>query len=244
MIMDIYKGLLFISEGGPEKYFYEGVDYYRYMDKLYIPKPPSELNQADVSALSEMRLKLGDEVIDLNYSLDVVKYLVSLLKLNSNSKVIDFGCGGGMLCNYLKESNSSNLTSEILGLDISSFAVKEFMNNHHDLDLKTISAVYFDGLTKLEYPDNYFDGVISSFVMHFNIFENQMAEMFRVLKPNGRFVYNDYVYHKYKGQTKKLILMLKNIGFEIEESVKSFKHPETKDIKNHKIITAIKPASA
>ena len=240
--MDIYKGLLFISEGGPEKYSYEGVDYYRYMDKLYIPKPPSELSKADVSALSEMRLKLGDEVIDLDYSLDVVRHLHSLLELNIDSKVIDFGCGGGMLCDFLKESNSSSLNSEVLGLDISQFAVKEFMKNHHDLDLNTISAVYFDDNTKLEYPDNYFDGVLSSFVMHFTIFESQMREIYRVLKPTGRFVYNDYVYNRYKGHTQKLISMLKNIGFEIEESVQSFKHPQTKDIKNHKIITAIKPS--
>lgn len=239
--MDIYKGILFISESGPEKYFYEGVDYYRYMDKLYIPKPPSELSTADVSALSEIRLKLGSEVIDLNYSLDVVEYLFSNLKLKPNSKVIDFGCGGGMLCNYLKESNSSNTISEVLGLDISQFAVKTFMNNHNDLEIKSISAVYFNDNTKLDFPDNYFDGVISSFVMHFNIFEEQMRELFRVLKPNSRFVYNDYVYYKYIGHTKKLVSILKNIGFEVEESVHSFKHPETKDIKNHKIITAIKP---
>lgn len=239
--MDIYKGLLFIPEGGPEKFFYEGINYYRYMDKLYIPKSPSELSIEDVSTLSEMRLKLGSEIIDLRYSLEVVENLFSHLMLEPNSKIIDFGCGGGMLCSYLKESNSINLISEILGLDISRFAVKEFMKNHNDLEIDTIRAMYFDNHVKLDYPDNYFDGILSSFVMHFSVFENQVIEMFRVLKPNGRFVYNDYVYNKYKGHTKKIITLLKKTGFEVEEFVESFKHPETKDIKNHKVIIAIKP---
>jgi len=241
MIVDIYKGLLFIPEGGPENFLYEGINYYRYMDKLYIPKSPSELSIEEVSTLSEMRLKLGDEVIDLRYSLEVVENLFLKLMLKPNSKIIDFGCGGGMLCNYLKESKSINLINEILGLDISRFAVKEFMKNHNDLEVNTIRSMYFDDRVKLDCPDNYFDGILSSFVMHFSIFENQVIEMFRILKPNGKFVYNDYVYNKYIGHTKKIIALLKKTGFEVEEYVESFKHFETKDIKYHKVIIAIKP---
>lgn len=240
--MDIFNELLYSAQGGSEQILYDGKVFYRYMDKLYIPSPPALLSQSNVVALSEMRLRFGHEVIDFNYSLDVVGTLLERLSPLKDAKLIDFGCGGGMICSYLKKFSSAYSISEIVGLDLSSFAVIEFMRNHHDLDINRLNAHLFDNDIKLNYPDNYFDGAISSFVMHFNIYKNQMSELYRVLKPGAFFVYNDYIYNKYKGHTKKVISLLIQVGFIIEEDNSiSFKHPETNDIKNHRIIKVSKP---
>ncbi|MCZ8487764.1 hypothetical protein O9992_09605 [Vibrio lentus] len=42
--------------------------YYRYMDKIYIPETPANLSKEDVSALSEIRIKLNGDVIDYSYT--------------------------------------------------------------------------------------------------------------------------------------------------------------------------------
>lgn len=239
--MDIFDGLLFCQNGGEETIEYEGRTYYRYMDKLYIPTPPSLLNKSYVAALSEMRLKLGNEVIDLNYSIDVVELLYNELKPEPGDKLIDFGCGGGMLTSFLKERLNQNLPSQILGLDISKFALNEFSKNSLSLKCIEHNAIYFDENSNLEYTDNYFDGAISSFAMHFPIFEHQLGEIYRVLKPSSKFVYNDYVYSKYKGHTKNVVKNLEKVGFEVHFKTQAVKHSTTKDIKHHMFITAIKP---
>ncbi|HHB1565860.1 TPA: hypothetical protein ACN99F_003276, partial [Vibrio metschnikovii] len=82
---------------------------------------------------------------------------------------------------------------------------------------------------------------ISSFVMHFPIYDNQLEELFRVLKPNGCFVYNDYIYHKSAAHYKDIIKKLNNIGFIVDEETVSFTQPDTKTLKNHRIVRARKP---
>ncbi|MCS6722536.1 methyltransferase domain-containing protein, partial [Proteus mirabilis] len=84
------------------------------------------------------------------------------------------------------------------------------------------------------------DSVISSFVMHFTIYENQLVEIYRVLKPGGYFVYNDYIYQKYPDHTKKIIQSIEKIGFSIEEKIISLIEPKSNSLKKHKIVIARK----
>ena len=87
---------------------------------------------------------------------------------------------------------------------------------------------------------NSIDAILSSFVMHFTIYDNQLEELYRVLRNGGSFIYNDYVYNKYPFHTKKIINKLKDIGFNVYEETIDFQHPDTKDLKLHRIIKATK----
>ena len=67
-----------------------------------------------------------------------------------------------------------------------------------------------------------------------------MEEVYRVLNSGAKFIYNDYVFHKYRGHALKVMKMLSEIGFSVESFNKSFKHPVTGDVKNHRIVVATK----
>ncbi|MCS6210809.1 MULTISPECIES: class I SAM-dependent methyltransferase [Shewanella] len=238
---NIGSGILVINGIGEHTYDHEGHTYYRYMDKIFIPKPPFMLNKFDVAQLSEIRIRLGDDVIDYDYSLQIVGKLYNMIQVgNKISKILDFGCGDGMFCSYVKKCGIESEFDEIIGADISTFAVDAFKSNHDSIVGCKIDAVVFDDLGCLEFDDGYFDSIISSFVMHFNIYENQFFELSRVLKKGGIFVYNDYIYNRYKGHAQKVIQSLNRVGFSVEDYSYSFKHPVSGDIKNHRLVCATK----
>ncbi|TOG59962.1 hypothetical protein CGI97_12525, partial [Vibrio parahaemolyticus] len=102
------------------------------------------------------------------------------------------------------------------------------------------NAFLFGKDDSIDKDDNSIDAIISSFVMHFNVSSFQIQELYRVLKKGKKFVYNDYVYHKYPGHSKKIIKLLVNSGFTVEKEVVDFKIHSESLIKKHLIVTATK----
>lgn len=245
--MEIYKNLIYVQtpEGNQsplsEELTVDQKTYYRYMDKIYIPELPAKLSKEDVSALSEIRIKLNGEVIDYSYTKELISTLIGKLENNPIENLIDFGCGGGILAEVLIEGEYTSRVKSVIGLDICSFAVKSSSKKYELLDNITHDAFLFDGTDSLNIKSNSIDAIISSFVMHFPIYDNQLEELFRVLKPNGGFVYNDYIYHKSVAHYKDIINRLTNIGFIVDEETVSFTQPDTKILKNHRIVRAKKP---
>ncbi|HAT8492078.1 TPA: class I SAM-dependent methyltransferase [Vibrio vulnificus] len=245
--MEIYKNLIYVqtpeNSQNPlsEELTYDNRKYYRYMDKIYIPDLPARLSKEDVSALSEIRIKLNGEVIDYSYTKELINVLIKKLGNSQIDNIIDFGCGGGILAEVLIEGKYNLKVKSVIGLDISNFAVN-FASKKYDL-LENIAhkAFLFDGSDCLNIENESIDAIISSFVMHFPIYDNQLEELFRVLKPNGCFVYNDYIYHKSAAHYKDIIKRLNNIGFIVDEETVSFTQPDTKTLKNHRIVRARKP---
>ena len=103
---------------------------------------------------------------------------------SSFNKILDVGCGVGLLMDYAPD--------RIIGVDINP-------NNIEFCKSKGFQAFTGDAL-KLDFPDNSFDGVHSSHVMH--VFNPGQAmtfikEMCRVCKPGGKIVVtlkHDYLY--------------------------------------------------
>jgi len=95
--------------------------------------------------------------------------------LSSCENILDVGCGVGLFINYAPE--------RITGIDI----------NRHNVDFcksRSFHAYVGDAL-KLDFPDNSFDGVHSSHVMHVFTPDQAMTyikEMCRVCKPEGKIV--------------------------------------------------------
>ena len=95
--------------------------------------------------------------------------------LSSCEKILDVGCGAGIFLNYAPD--------RILGVDINP-------NNVDFCKSNGFQAFVGDALN-LDFPDNSFDGVHSSHVMH--VFTPGQAmifvkEMCRVCKPGGKIV--------------------------------------------------------
>lgn len=237
--MDIYNNLLYVKNSGEDTITYNDKPYFRYMDKLYIPNHPSELSKYDVQSLSEIRIKMSEEIIDYSYTKELIKCLIDRVPIEFRSNMIDFGCGGGILAEVIQSEKISGIET-LLGLDISGFAVKVAHKEYQKIPSIKTSSLIFDETSTLDYEDNFFGSIISSFVMQFPIYDSQLKELYRVLKNGGVFVYNDYIYHRYPGHTKKIIRKLLEVGFEISEETVSFRHPDTNDFKNHKIVIAKK----
>jgi len=110
------------------------------------------------------------------YPKKLIKELVKRFKLNTNSSILELGCGRGEFLNEF-----TNLGMKGFGVDLSNFA-ENFCKNA-EIKVSDISK------ESLPYPDNFFDIVYSkSVIEHFYYPEELFKEAYRVLKPSGIFI--------------------------------------------------------
>lgn len=101
------------------------------------------------------------------YPLQLAQYLVQEHGLKEGMSILDNGCGRGEFLHAFST----------LGLKVSGTDVSDYCKEAAIVDLNN---------EKLPYPDNYFDVVFSkSVIEHIQNTENYIAEMKRVLKPEG-----------------------------------------------------------
>lgn len=234
--MEKYKNLLISKEKKAPAIKHEGKIYYRYMDMIYIPKKAEELSTEDVIALSEARTMLDKKVIDYSYSKKVINTMLE--KIKPESKIIDFGCGNGLLLEMMNDRGFKfdNLT----GLDVSEKSLKKAENKAHKQKKykHNTDFILFGKYSSLDLSSDSFDFILSSFVMHFQVSDRQLEELHRVLKPNGLFVYNDFNFKKSPKTTVETIRRLNRIGFDVE--MREYHFEQESVSKPQKIIVAKK----
>lgn len=214
--------------------------YYRYMDRFYTCSQPSEMEREEVALLSTLRIQKDDAVIDYQYTKSIIKHLLSFSSEREEPlDIVDFGCGNGILSSVLKENNTN--VSSILGLDLSKdatmLAEQVYRNNLPNSSISTKQFYKNDILTERGESK---DVILSSFVMHFPVFESQIKELYRVLKPSGVFVYNDYIYNRQPAHYLKVLNILKRVGFICEESTFSLTSSYSNKVGYHKVIKCSK----
>ncbi len=146
--------------------------------------------------------------------------LVELANLHGREKVLDVGCGTGMLGLRLAELCDDMV---VCGLDIGpqmiKVARKKAANKCPNLRYTTGTAVM------LPYPHEYFNVVFSCLVFHLledAEIESALKELFRVLTPGGRYVcaeFQEYPAGFFRRETLKYPSeIIRSIGFkEVEE---------------------------
>jgi len=107
--------------------------------------------------------------------------------LNNNLIVLELGAGTGWLSAFLSKFNS---ISSIYAVDSSQFFINKMMPNIIKLmDGETVKITPVEGLfTPILFEDNSIDIVIAcSALHHVDNLESVLKEVFRVLKPDGKF---------------------------------------------------------
>lgn len=112
--------------------------------------------------------------------MDQLNKLIEVSKLDSNSHVLELGCGNGLITEYIYDQTKCYIT----GIDIAADAIEQAnirtsgKRSRINLDVKSME--------NLDYPNNSFDAVISIDSLYFvKDLENTIQNIKRVLKPEG-----------------------------------------------------------
>ncbi len=153
-----------------------------------------------------------------------VENINKIIKLKDNAKILDYGCGTGLVA-----FNLSNETNEVIGMDNSSGMVEQFNKKANELNYSNIKALKHD-IDEEDLKENEFDLIITSMSLHHiknaNIF---IKKAYEALKKDGFLCINDLdkedgtfhkkhnnegVYH-FGFDKNELENSLKNLGFKI-----------------------------
>ncbi|VDG33894.1 SAM-dependent methyltransferase [Lactobacillus pentosus] [Lactiplantibacillus mudanjiangensis] len=128
---------------------------------------------------------------------------VKSLKLQPQDQILDLGCGRGALLTRLARGLQG--TGKVTGLDL--WLSRDQSHNKQaiaqknvvDLGLEDHVELVTGDMTKLDFSDDYFDVVTSSFAVH-NIKsvearQQAIKEAIRVLKPDGQLLIIDTDHH-------------------------------------------------
>ncbi len=128
------------------------------------------------------------EVLGYGYSQRIK--VVKLLDLNDDEYLLDLGSGTG---SFLLVAKKKHPKTKMAGIDIDpkvlELARKKFQKERVDVELIEASA------NKLPFKDKTFDVVVSSLIFHHlptEVKKEVLKEVYRVLKPNGRFLLVDF----------------------------------------------------
>jgi ubiquinone/menaquinone biosynthesis C-methylase UbiE len=137
-------------------------------------------------------------------NLELIQRLFSRIDLNNTSKVLEIGCGVGIVSAHL----SNNLNMDVTGIDVDpeQISIAKTYNKENDR-LKFITA----DSTKLPFEADQFDMVLSLYVLHhIGKWKKALEEISRVLRQNGYYIFCDLAYSKFT--TRMLGPIVKNYG--------------------------------
>lgn len=108
----------------------------------------------------------------------------------NNQRILDVGCGFGGTVASLNENFSG---MELIGLNID---IRQLLRAQEKIKARPGNVIYFEAADAcaLPFPDQSFDVVLAvECIFHFAQRSQFFAEVWRVLKPGGRFAFSDFV---------------------------------------------------
>ena len=106
------------------------------------------------------------------------------LKINSvNSNILDYGCGIGQSLQEVIKFNPK----KIVGIDISEVSIQKAKDSIQKSNSNIELLV--DNCEKTKFNDNSFDIIYGSGILHHLDISLCLKEMYRLLKPGGRFLF-------------------------------------------------------
>lgn len=177
------------------------------------------------SAVYTRKYFLEHEFSYINENREDIKRILTLLNLNKKDKVLEIGCGLGVLLSKIPSKNK-------IGIEISDFAIKVCRQ-------KKLSVIKKDVDRGIPFKNSSFDVIIMNEVIsHLKNPKFVLKECKRILKNNGRllitspvrniFFHNISPTHLYEFSIKELKELIEKEGFQVlnhEVCGISFLHP-------------------
>lgn len=156
-----------------------------------------------------------------------------IIKYGANKKILDYCCGSGKQTLFFAGLG----VKEAVGIDISDVSINLAKEEAKKIGLENKATFFVMDAEKTEFPDNSFDLIVCSGVLHHLDINRAYKELARILKSDGKIIcdepliYNP-IFQLYRKMTPKLrtawelehILSKK----EINNTKKYFNHTETK----------------
>lgn len=116
----------------------------------------------------------------------------SLGKIKSGETILDFGCGAGV--DTIFAAKMAGNTGKVIGIDIVPEMLDKAIQNRDILGLTNTEFKLSQGEI-LEFPDEYFDTIISNSVINLVPEKESILEGFyRCLKPGGKLLLVDQIF--------------------------------------------------
>jgi trans-aconitate methyltransferase len=134
--------------------------------------------------------------------------LVDVLNPKAGERILDLGCGTGVLSNLIAESGAS-----VVGIDSSADMINKAKTEYSNIDFQILSATDF-------YFEKPFDAIFSNAVLHWVLDKESAIDcMYKNLKPGGRLVLE----MGGKNNVSSIINAIKKvlIKYEFEENAKT-----------------------
>jgi len=109
-----------------------------------------------------------------------------LLKEFKGKKVLDYGCGDGNISVFLAKNGI-----DIVGIDIADIRIKNSKKLAVKEGMGDRTSFFVMDAEKTTFPDNYFDGILCTGVLHHLDIEKAFKEIARILKPDGSIICNE-----------------------------------------------------
>ncbi len=121
---------------------------------------------------------------------------LNFLKVKDDDRILDIGCGGGRTINKLIKMTKKG---KVYGIDYSDVSIKVSSRLNRDYIKQGRVQIQKSGVSSLPFPDNYFDIItaIETYFLWPNL-ENDMREVLRVLKPEGKLLILSEIYKSNK----------------------------------------------
>jgi len=106
-----------------------------------------------------------------------------LLDKYKEKKVLDYCCGDGNVSVFLAKNEI-----EVVGIDISEVSIQNSKNLAKKEGVENKVSFFVIDAEKTNFPDNYFDGILCTGVLHHLDIKRAFKEMARILKPEGSII--------------------------------------------------------